>query len=63
MSAVQIQVKFQHVDARFAQEPQLPSFGVPGNELAQLVFTHPAFAGDARYLELCVCWGDVRIEP
>ena len=60
MRSVEIEVQFQHIDPRFAQEAQLAAFGVLGNQLANSIFTHPTFAGHARHLELGAGGSDVR---
>ena len=51
MGGIQIEVQFQHVDPRLAQEAELPAFGVLGHQAPQLVLAHAALAGHARDLE------------
>ena len=58
--AVQGQVQREHVDARLAQEPELPVLHVLGHELAQRILRKAARLSDAGHLEQGGLWRDVR---
>ena len=60
--AVQGQVQREHVDARLAQEPELPASSA-GSRAAQRILREAACLGDAGHLEQCGLWRDVGIEP
>ena len=62
MLCVEFEIELEHVDASLAEEAEGSRFGVRIDELANLRFRHPAFAGYAWNLKVCCCWGDVRIK-
>ena len=62
MNRVEIEIQFQHIDVRFAEEAELPSFCVFVNQLSQLVGTYASLHRDSRNLEFCSRWRDVGIK-
>src|SRR5260370_30721596 len=61
-NVVKIEIELKHVDARLAEEAQLPPLGVPRDHLADCILGEMTLAGDASHLELRACRCDVRIE-
>ena len=59
---IQREVQLEHVDPCFAQETELPSFGVGQDNMAKRVFGHPSFMRHARDLEIRRGGSDVRVD-
>lgn len=62
MRSVQIQIQFEHVDARFAQESELPLLCMLSYERLHFRLAHAAFARHARNLKPGGGGREVRIE-
>ena len=59
---VEIEVEFQHVYNWLTEKAKLSPFRVRRNDLSQLVFSHAAFARDARNLKFRCGGRDVWVE-
>src|SRR5262249_62002702 len=59
---VEIEVEFQHVYNRFAEEAKLPARSMRLYQAPYLIFTHSALLRHTRYLEFGSRGRDVRIE-
>ena len=62
MVTIERKVQLQYIDARLAEESQLPSFDMGGDHLPDICFLQAALASHARDLKFGGRGGDVRIE-
>src|SRR5689334_19964428 len=60
---VECQVEPQDVDAGFAEEPELASLDVLGDQGSHAYCVEAARTGDARHLVVCRRGSDVRVQP
>ena len=59
---VESEIQFEHVDSRFAEEPQVALVGVLLDQVANRGFRKAALPSDARNLKLRGCRGDLGIQ-